>query len=90
MTAGDEVKNTDRYCFRVPYVAHLLRNGLQLLDSQVFTSGGKQFSWTLGAAVLEGGLVITTPLPSGAWDTPHMYIHMKHQTGQHAGESVIC
>jgi hypothetical protein len=29
------VKNTDRYCFRAHYVALLLRDGLQLLDSQV-------------------------------------------------------
>jgi len=29
------VKNTDRYCFRAHYVTQLLRDGLQLLDSQV-------------------------------------------------------
>ena len=33
--ASADEKNLDRHCFRVPYVVHLLREGLQLLDSQV-------------------------------------------------------
>ncbi|KAI7745782.1 hypothetical protein M8C21_010612, partial [Ambrosia artemisiifolia] len=49
----------EQYCFRAPYVVVLLREGLQIKDSQVnIGSGG--ITWTTGVALLEGGKVIST------------------------------
>eukprot|EP00899_Mesostigma_viride_P010973 jgi/Mesvir1/19878/Mv13164-RA.1 len=48
------IKNTDRYCFRAPYLVLLLREGLRLLDSQVQIGSG-DVGWTLGSALYEGG-----------------------------------
>ncbi|XP_024359149.1 probable apyrase 7 [Physcomitrium patens] len=47
----------DQYCFRAPYVAALLRQGLHLRDDQV-TIGSGDFAWTLGAALWEAGALI--------------------------------
>ncbi|KAK3252171.1 hypothetical protein CYMTET_38520 [Cymbomonas tetramitiformis] len=52
--ASPNVKHLDKYCFRGPFVLHLLRDGLGVLESQVEVVG-KGLSWTLGAALLEGG-----------------------------------
>ncbi|KAI7749885.1 hypothetical protein M8C21_019770, partial [Ambrosia artemisiifolia] len=46
----------EQYCFRAPYVVVLLREGLQIKDSQVnIGSGG--ITWTTGVALLEGGKI---------------------------------
>ena len=47
----------DQYCFRAPYIAALLRQGLHLRDDQV-TIGSGDFAWTLGAALWEAGALI--------------------------------
>lgn len=54
----------DRYCFRAPYVASLLRNGLGLPESGYQIEGGN-VAWTLGAALAEGSKVMVRPLPQG-------------------------
>lgn len=49
--------SVDQYCFRAPYVAALLRQGLHLHDDQV-TIGPGDFAWTLGAALWEAGALV--------------------------------
>ncbi|KAJ3692460.1 hypothetical protein LUZ60_012810 [Juncus effusus] len=44
----------EQYCFRAPYVISLLREGLQIKDSQVVIGSGS-LTWTLGVALLEAG-----------------------------------
>jgi hypothetical protein len=56
----------DQYCFRAPYIAALLRQGLHLRDDQV-TIGSGDFAWTLGAALWEAGALI--PLKTEAEKT---------------------
>lgn len=71
---GAEI-HVDRYCFRVPYIMQLLREGLGLPESQISIGSGKE-GWTLGAALAEGSKVLlqnisTSSSPtSGAW--PHI------------------
>lgn len=48
-----DIKNTEAYCFRAPFVSILLQDGLGILPSQVSVMDGG-FSWTLGAAISEG------------------------------------
>lgn len=45
---GDEMQ-VDRYCFRAPYVAALLRDGLGLADDSGYHIEGGGVAWTLGA-----------------------------------------
>ncbi|KAK9840645.1 hypothetical protein WJX81_006647 [Elliptochloris bilobata] len=44
----------DHYCFRAPYVAALLRDGLGVPGERVTVGSGRE-AWTLGAALAEGG-----------------------------------
>ncbi|KAK4745749.1 hypothetical protein SAY87_012061 [Trapa incisa] len=44
----------EQYCFRAPYIAHLLRKGLHINDKQVSIGSGS-ITWTLGVALLEAG-----------------------------------
>ncbi|WOL13361.1 putative apyrase 7 [Canna indica] len=44
----------EQYCFRAPYIASLLRDGLHIKDSQVVIGSGS-ITWTLGVALLEAG-----------------------------------
>lgn len=44
----------EQYCFRAPYIALLLREGLHITDNQV-TIGSGSITWTLGVALLEAG-----------------------------------
>ncbi|KAL0038169.1 hypothetical protein WJX79_005885 [Trebouxia sp. C0005] len=67
---GAEV-HVDRYCFRVPYITQLLREGLGLPESQISIGSGKE-GWTLGAALAEGSKVLpqnTSPSSSFAHGT---------------------
>eukprot|EP00873_Tetraselmis_striata_P016029 jgi/Tetstr1/436293/TSEL_025134.t1 len=51
-TLGD-TKNTETYCFRAPFLSALLQDGLGVSASRMrIVEGG--FSWTLGAAIVEG------------------------------------
>ncbi|KAJ7943999.1 Nucleoside phosphatase GDA1/CD39 [Quillaja saponaria] len=55
----------EQYCFRAPYIASLLREGLHISDNQI-TIGSGSITWTLGVALLEAGKVFSTKfgLPS--------------------------
>lgn len=44
----------EQYCFRAPYVASLLREGLHITDRHI-TVGSGSITWTLGVALLEAG-----------------------------------
>ncbi|XAR71903.1 Apyrase [Bertholletia excelsa] len=44
----------EQYCFRAPYIVFLLREGLQLTDSQIIIGSGS-ITWTLGVALFEAG-----------------------------------
>uniref|UniRef100_A0A0D6QWU4 Apyrase n=1 Tax=Araucaria cunninghamii TaxID=56994 RepID=A0A0D6QWU4_ARACU len=48
----------EQYCFRAPYVVSLLRDGLHLKDQQVVVGSGS-ITWTLGAALLEAGPLLS-------------------------------
>lgn len=68
----------DQYCFRAPYVASLLRQGLHLRDDQVKIGSG-DFAWTLGAALFEAGALIPVKAESGKaaladFTTPRMAV----------------
>ncbi|XP_057745582.1 probable apyrase 7 [Arachis stenosperma] len=44
----------EQYCFRAPYIASLLREGLHITDNDI-TVGSGSITWTLGVALLEAG-----------------------------------
>ncbi|CAA0837901.1 Probable apyrase 7 [Striga hermonthica] len=44
----------EQYCFRAPYIALLLREGLHISDSNVIVGSGS-ITWTLGVALSEAG-----------------------------------
>ncbi|XP_027359898.1 probable apyrase 7 [Abrus precatorius] len=44
----------EQYCFRAPYIASLLRQGLHITDDQISVGSGS-ITWTLGVALLEAG-----------------------------------
>ncbi|KAL6207642.1 hypothetical protein ACLB2K_018599 [Fragaria x ananassa] len=44
----------EQYCFRAPYIAFLLREGLHIIDNQI-TIGSGSITWTQGVALLEAG-----------------------------------
>eukprot|EP01018_Ginkgo_biloba_P000015 Gb_21650 [translate_table: standard] len=48
----------EQYCFRAPYVVSLLRDGLHLKDHQIVVGSGS-ITWTLGAALLEAGALLS-------------------------------
>ncbi|XP_042489977.1 probable apyrase 7 [Macadamia integrifolia] len=52
----------EQYCFRVPYIVLLLREGLHITDSQVLIGSGS-ITWTLGVALLEAGGSLSTRMP---------------------------
>ncbi|TKY70205.1 apyrase 7 [Spatholobus suberectus] len=49
----------EQYCFRAPYIASLLRQGLHINDNQI-TVGSGNITWTLGVALLEAGKAFST------------------------------
>ncbi|CAJ1930762.1 unnamed protein product [Sphenostylis stenocarpa] len=49
----------EQYCFRAPYIASLLREGLHINDNQI-TVGSGSITWTLGVALLEAGKAFST------------------------------
>lgn len=44
----------EQYCFRAPYVASVLRDGLHIRDTEVVIGSGST-TWTLGVALLQAG-----------------------------------
>ncbi|XP_072087920.1 probable apyrase 7 [Arachis hypogaea] len=49
----------EQYCFRAPYIASLLREGLRITDDQIPVGSGS-ITWTLGVALLEAGKAYST------------------------------
>ncbi|MED6151353.1 hypothetical protein PIB30_081711 [Stylosanthes scabra] len=49
----------EQYCFRAPYIASLLREGLHITDDQISVGSGS-ITWTLGVALLEAGKAYST------------------------------
>ncbi|XP_009385985.2 probable apyrase 7 [Musa acuminata AAA Group] len=64
----------EQYCFRAPYVASLLRNGLQIKDSQVIVGSGS-ITWTLGVAILEAGQTLSSKVEPQAYKIVQTDIH---------------
>ncbi|XP_068648296.1 probable apyrase 7 isoform X2 [Aristolochia californica] len=56
----------EQYCFRAPYIASLLREGLHISDNQV-TVGSGSITWTLGVALLEAGQTFSSKLELGSY-----------------------
>ncbi|WVZ93025.1 LOW QUALITY PROTEIN: hypothetical protein U9M48_039048 [Paspalum notatum var. saurae] len=48
-----------QYCFRAPFIASLLREGLQIKDNQVIIGSGS-ITWTLGVALVEAGQALSS------------------------------
>lgn len=51
----------EQYCFRAPYVASLLRDGLHIRDSNVVIGSGS-ITWTLGVALFEAGKALQSKM----------------------------
>jgi len=49
----------EQYCFRAPYIASLLREGLHINENQISVGSGN-ITWTLGVALLEAGKAFST------------------------------
>ncbi|KAJ7953282.1 Nucleoside phosphatase GDA1/CD39 [Quillaja saponaria] len=57
----------EQYCFRAPYIASLLREGLHVTDNQI-TIGSGSITWTLGVALLEAGKSLSTKFGLPSYD----------------------
>ncbi|CAL9146003.1 probable apyrase 7 [Musa acuminata AAA Group] len=64
----------EQYCFRAPYVASLLRDGLHIKDSEVIIGSGS-ITWTLGVALLEAGQTLSNRVPPQGYNIVHADIH---------------
>jgi len=64
----------DQYCFRAPYIASLLREGLQIKDNQVIIGSGS-ITWTLGVALLEAGQALSTRIDIQGYRILHREIN---------------
>ncbi|XP_020097320.1 probable apyrase 7 isoform X2 [Ananas comosus] len=51
----------EQYCFRAPYIASLLRDGLHIEDKQVVIGSGS-ITWTLGVALQEAGQALSSKI----------------------------
>eukprot|EP01018_Ginkgo_biloba_P021381 Gb_19471 [translate_table: standard] len=54
----------EQYCFRAPYMVALLRDGLHLKDEQIVVGSGS-ITWSLGAALLEAGALMSSRIGVG-------------------------
>lgn len=61
----------EQYCFRAPYVASLLREGLHITDRHI-TVGSGSITWTLGVALLEAGKSYSTRFGLRGFDLVQM------------------
>ncbi|WOL05380.1 hypothetical protein Cni_G14108 [Canna indica] len=64
----------EQYCFRAPYVASLLRDGLHIKDNQVIIGSGS-ITWTLGVALLEAGRALSNKVDVQSYKIIHSGIH---------------
>ncbi|KAF1861470.1 hypothetical protein Lal_00025803 [Lupinus albus] len=64
----------EQYCFRAPYIASLLREGLHITDNQI-TIGSGSITWTLGVALLEAGKAYSTPFGLHSFELFQMKIN---------------
>ncbi|XP_009420860.2 probable apyrase 7 isoform X1 [Musa acuminata AAA Group] len=64
----------EQYCFRAPYVASLLRDGLHIKDNQVIIGSGS-ITWTLGVALLEAGQALSKRVEVKGYEIIYRDIH---------------
>ncbi|PRQ27353.1 putative apyrase [Rosa chinensis] len=64
----------EQYCFRAPYIAFLLREGLHIIDNQI-TIGSGSITWTQGVALLEAGKTLSTGLGFRSYEVLRMKIN---------------
>ncbi|KAF8397221.1 hypothetical protein HHK36_016129 [Tetracentron sinense] len=64
----------EQYCFRAPYIASLLREGLHIAPSQVIIGSGS-ITWTLGVALLEAGRTLSTGMELQSYKILQMKIN---------------
>ncbi|KAK7262803.1 hypothetical protein RJT34_30384 [Clitoria ternatea] len=64
----------EQYCFRAPYVASLLREGLHITDKHI-TVGSGSITWTLGVALLEAGKAYSARFGIHGFDLLQMKIN---------------
>lgn len=60
----------EQYCFRAPYIASLLRDGLHITDHQVLIGSGS-ITWTLGVALLEAGQAFSRKIEFNGYNIMH-------------------
>lgn len=60
----------EQYCFRAPYIASLLRDGLHITDHQVLIGSGS-ITWTLGVALLEAGQAFSRKIEFHGYNILH-------------------
>ncbi|XP_008787941.2 probable apyrase 7 [Phoenix dactylifera] len=64
----------EQYCFRAPYIASLLREGLQVRDNQVVIGSGS-ITWTLGVALSEAGQALSSRIDLQSYRILHTDIN---------------
>ncbi|XP_008782414.2 probable apyrase 7 [Phoenix dactylifera] len=64
----------EQYCFRAPYIASLLREGLQIKDNQVVIGSGS-ITWTLGVALAEAGRALSSRIDLQSYKIFHTDIN---------------
>ncbi|CAA7398222.1 unnamed protein product [Spirodela intermedia] len=76
-TRWDVAKNSvapqpfiDQYCFRAPYVASLLRDGLHIDDNKVSIGSGST-TWTLGVALLGASQALSSKIHLYGYGIPY-------------------
>ncbi|CAA6675138.1 unnamed protein product [Spirodela intermedia] len=60
----------DQYCFRAPYVASLLRDGLHIDDNKVSIGSGST-TWTLGVALLGASQALSSKIHLYGYGIPY-------------------
>ncbi|XP_073000133.1 probable apyrase 7 isoform X1 [Typha latifolia] len=66
----------EQYCFRAPYIASLLRDGLHIKDNQVVIGSGS-ITWTLGVALTEAGNSLSNRIGLQGYRLLHAEINPK-------------
>lgn len=64
----------EQYCFRAPYIASLLGDGLHITDNQVLIGSGS-ITWTLGVALLEAGQAFSSKIEFHGYNILHAGIN---------------
>ncbi|KAL5537358.1 hypothetical protein UlMin_046121 [Ulmus minor] len=63
----------EQYCFRAPYIASLLREGLHITDNQIIIGSGS-ITWTLAVALLEAGKTFSSRMGIPSYEILQMRI----------------